>query len=359
MDPILVYPEPGSPVTTFSNSLAGEASQRQKGRGANTQNGIDSHCDACRNTSSVCFTEVGDFFCARCEFHDEECTFLQSSQPRKPQQIPFKCSICGKAFATELDRNAHERIHRVSISVNKNFDCKGSLGDEKAFVALQQAERQIIAKTTILEISDKNARDDGTRFVSFQSPNEGSGKSEVEERYSKEAGAPENSAWSSRVSNLAKPGRKNAEEDTRRAGSDWQTPDLLASTQVTKKPLGTHRALEHDPGHHSRTDGDEAADLESIQIALLQGKDINPRLCYVQLEVDWTIREFMRCQYGKDLPHIGSVVAITGSALHAQATTCANYVSTTWPRTGDFVLQLLDEALREADGAYRELRDSQ
>jgi hypothetical protein len=50
-----------------------------------------------------------------------------------------------------------------------------------------------------------------------------------------------------------------------------------------------------------------------------------------RFDVDWSIVDFMCSQYGTNFPNIGAVVTLTGSALYAQATTCAEYVKTTWP----------------------------
>jgi hypothetical protein len=56
----------------------------------------------------------------------------------------------------------------------------------------------------------------------------------------------------------------------------------------------------------------------------------------------WSIEKFMQDQYREDIPRIGSVLTLTGSALYAQASTCANYIKMTWPSTGTFFLELLD-----------------
>ena len=56
----------------------------------------------------------------------------------------------------------------------------------------------------------------------------------------------------------------------------------------------------------------------------------------------------MASQYGKEIPPIGSVIVITGSALRSQATTCADYVMKTWPKTGSLFLELLDDILGNA-----------
>lgn len=66
-----------------------------------------------------------------------------------------------------------------------------------------------------------------------------------------------------------------------------------------------------------------------------------------EIQVHWSITKFMRDQYGDqygaDIPQFGSVVALTGrSTRQAQASTCADYIMSTWPLTGPFFLELLD-----------------
>ncbi|CAI9634166.1 unnamed protein product [Alternaria burnsii] len=59
-------------------------------------------------------------------------------------------------------------------------------------------------------------------------------------------------------------------------------------------------------------------------------------------QMRWSIEKFMQDQYREDIPRFGSVLTLTGSALYAQASTCANYIEMTWPSTGTFFLELLD-----------------
>lgn len=68
---------------------------------------------------------------------------------------------------------------------------------------------------------------------------------------------------------------------------------------------------------------------------------------------DWSITNFMRSQYGADTPSIRSVVVLTGSALCAQATTCGEYVTKTWPNSGSFILGALEDVLLKQSGSSR------
>ncbi|RYN54274.1 hypothetical protein AA0118_g9253 [Alternaria tenuissima] len=66
-----------------------------------------------------------------------------------------------------------------------------------------------------------------------------------------------------------------------------------------------------------------------------------------KIQVYWSIAKFMRDQYGDqygvDIPQFGTVVALTGSSTRrAQASTCSDYIISTWPTTGPFFLKLLD-----------------
>lgn len=67
--------------------------------------------------------------------------------------------------------------------------------------------------------------------------------------------------------------------------------------------------------------------------------------------MDWDIRSFMKSQFKQsDNPDkfIGSVITLSGSALHAQATTCTEYVKQTWPTYGLWVLEELQWAIGTA-----------
>ena len=65
----------------------------------------------------------------------------------------------------------------------------------------------------------------------------------------------------------------------------------------------------------------------------------------VRFNVTWGLREFLQSQFGNRAPQIGSLVALTGSALYAQATTCSDYLQTTWPCSGAFFLSTLQTAV--------------
>lgn len=51
--------------------------------GSNTRTRKDRPCDACRRRKSKCVIHEGQASCVLCQFHTQECTFVQSPQPRK------------------------------------------------------------------------------------------------------------------------------------------------------------------------------------------------------------------------------------------------------------------------------------
>ena len=66
------------------------------------------------------------------------------------------------------------------------------------------------------------------------------------------------------------------------------------------------------------------------------------------LEIQWDILGFMKNQFcDDDFPNseLGPVITITGSAQHAQATICSDYVKQYWPKNGSKVLGALQAAL--------------
>ena len=69
--------------------------------------------------------------------------------------------------------------------------------------------------------------------------------------------------------------------------------------------------------------------------------------------IKWKLLHFMRSQYGGIIP-ISTVVVLIGSSLHAQATTCGEYVRRTWPTVGPVLLDILDRTLSSKAKRYSE-----
>jgi hypothetical protein len=64
---------PGS----MSSSASGESGT------TNVRGRKDRPCDACRKRKSRCVINEGQTTCVLCQFHTQDCTFVQSPQPRK------------------------------------------------------------------------------------------------------------------------------------------------------------------------------------------------------------------------------------------------------------------------------------
>jgi hypothetical protein len=75
----------------------------------------------------------------------------------------------------------------------------------------------------------------------------------------------------------------------------------------------------------------------------------NHRLHYcIKFELDCKPLEFLASQYSNRIPEISRIVAVTGSAFYAYATTCSEYLSRTWPRIGPFFLSSFQDAVTSA-----------
>ncbi|XHG01956.1 hypothetical protein AWENTII_005322 [Aspergillus wentii] len=96
--------------------------------------------------------------------------------------------------------------------------------------------------------------------------------------------------------------------------------------------------------------------MENIHNAILRMLPICPKVSRRQqtetfqmtIKVDWSPLLFLREQEYSDPPDIaiGKVIALTGSSSIAQATTCADYLTQTWPSIGDGILELIQNALK-------------
>lgn len=71
-----------------------------------------------------------------------------------------------------------------------------------------------------------------------------------------------------------------------------------------------------------------------------------------RVELDWDIFDFFQSQRYSMPPDeaLDGVITLTGSCHDAQAATCAQYTRQTWPLTGEAILQLVKEVLRDGEG---------
>jgi len=65
-----------------SRILSASMSSTEPGT-TNTRSRKERPCDACRRRKSRCVINEGQTSCVLCQFHSQECTFVQSPQPRK------------------------------------------------------------------------------------------------------------------------------------------------------------------------------------------------------------------------------------------------------------------------------------
>lgn len=66
------------------------------------------------------------------------------------------------------------------------------------------------------------------------------------------------------------------------------------------------------------------------------------------LVMEWDLLGFLKSQYPEvDKPDLGSVITLSGTVLHAQATTCSAYAQQTWPSQGQTVVSAFQSAIDE------------
>jgi hypothetical protein len=70
---------------------------------------------------------------------------------------------------------------------------------------------------------------------------------------------------------------------------------------------------------------DDRSEMERIKTVMMEDSLLGSGSGSHQASfiMHWPMADFMRSQYGEEIPRIGSVVVIIGSTLYAQATTCA------------------------------------
>lgn len=73
------------------------------------------------------------------------------------------------------------------------------------------------------------------------------------------------------------------------------------------------------------------------------------QLLHASFNIDWDICTFIQYQYEKNLDSIGTVITLSGTAIHAQAAICSEYVETNWPVNGTNVINSIETALQSQD----------
>ncbi|KAH6648607.1 hypothetical protein BKA67DRAFT_661569 [Truncatella angustata] len=107
----------------------------------------------------------------------------------------------------------------------------------------------------------------------------------------------------------------------------------------------------------SRADPDAMMEIgETINRSIPRANHVSrrkpPQGANVIFAVDWDILRFLREQEYEEpnAEAIANAITLTGSCVDAQALSCSEYLSQTWPLTGSYILLLIQKLLRSPDG---------
>lgn len=75
------------PLPVKDHVVSGKPASSAPGPVANIRTRRERPCDACRRRKSRCVIHEGAVLCVLCEFHKQECTFVQSPLPRKRKVV--------------------------------------------------------------------------------------------------------------------------------------------------------------------------------------------------------------------------------------------------------------------------------
>ncbi|KAH6678138.1 fungal-specific transcription factor domain-containing protein, partial [Halenospora varia] len=78
-----IEPSIETPISSLNGRAQLSASMSSSASESNIRTRKDRPCDACRRRKSRCVINEGQTSCVLCQFHTQECTFVQSPQPRK------------------------------------------------------------------------------------------------------------------------------------------------------------------------------------------------------------------------------------------------------------------------------------
>ncbi|UNI23856.1 hypothetical protein JDV02_009649 [Purpureocillium takamizusanense] len=110
-------------------------------------------------------------------------------------------------------------------------------------------------------------------------------------------------------------------------------------------PSAVRSALESSKTLSQMTDGEELMEtLYSRKLPRIPGFESTKEFARLK---DWKPLAFLRWQFGTEDVRLGSVVTITGSALYAHAATASTYMRKFWPRTADYLLDCVQDAMGE------------
>jgi hypothetical protein len=75
------------PLPGKEHVVSGKPVSSAPGPVANIRTRRERPCDACRRRKSRCVIHEGAVLCVLCDFHKQECTFVQSPLPRKRKVV--------------------------------------------------------------------------------------------------------------------------------------------------------------------------------------------------------------------------------------------------------------------------------
>ncbi|OBT91012.1 hypothetical protein VE02_00206 [Pseudogymnoascus sp. 03VT05] len=137
--PIAAKPNHAKNDTPAKESIKPKASSSMRslivdGDLPNTRTRKDRPCDACRRRKSKCVIHEGQVACVLCKFHKQDCTFVQSPQPRKRKLVPEEGKEGKEDSAAKRrspDRPEEPSKRRQPESSNSST-CAGSLTEDMA-----------------------------------------------------------------------------------------------------------------------------------------------------------------------------------------------------------------------------------
>lgn len=105
---IVAKPSRGKDNTAAENTkprAMASGNSVNQGEGSNTRTRKDRPCDACRRRKSRCVIHEGQSSCVLCQFHTQDCTFVQSPQPRKRKLVvdSKEDSVAKRRYACKSD----------------------------------------------------------------------------------------------------------------------------------------------------------------------------------------------------------------------------------------------------------------
>ena len=99
---------------------------------------------------------------------------------------------------------------------------------------------------------------------------------------------------------------------------------------------------------HSAAIADKPQSFPKVISEVIQ-KDLTNKINGISLSIDWDIPGFTKqeCLNGQPL---GSLIILTTNGVHAQATTCKEYLSWRWPHLSSLLMVTLEKTVNERGG---------